>query len=160
DYFDRAIIPQINHGKDANVFLGIGPGNDFARVPTLFYTAQTHAFTLNQVVTGSTSGAHGKMVNNFQVGMLRFMWVDWTTLEGLPFAPGETITDPLGGSATFSSLDPIGPADPEDVFNAWITYKNKVRLANPNAFVFLGTLPPRVADYQVKIDDANDLLRD
>lgn len=62
----------------------------------LAYKTQTSNFTVGQVVTGATSGAHGVILADVDGGTTGTLTIG--TVTGT-FQDSETITDPLGGSA-------------------------------------------------------------
>lgn len=72
-------------------------------VNRLNYDAETANFTVGQTLTGGASGATAPIVEVVDNGTTGFLILG--AITGGPFQDNETITDPLGGSATADGID-------------------------------------------------------
>jgi len=72
---------------------------------TIYFNSQTSNFTVGQVLTGGTSGATATITAQTDSGTSGNLTV--TPVNGTAFQLGETITDPLGGSAQVGTINTI-----------------------------------------------------
>jgi len=73
----------------------------------LNFDTQTANFTVGQVVTGTTSTAHGVIISQVDIGTTGTLYLQ--TVAGT-FTAGETLTDPLGGSAKVNGTISVSDA--------------------------------------------------